>query len=482
MGGRHMPSTQRQEPRLDLTYSTATDVARLVAAGEISASEAVEGSLARLAVTETRLNSFVTVTADEARRDAQAADLRRRRGDPLGPLHGVPVSVKDLIAVGGVRFTSGSRSMAQNIAAVDAVAVERLRKAGAIIIGKTTTSEFGCKAVGESPLTGSTRNPWDLSKTAGGSSAGAAASVAAGVTAIAVGTDGGGSIRIPAALTGLVGVKPQFGRVPVYPTPATPTLAHVCPMARSVRDAALLFEVLAGYDSRDAHSVLQPAPNVVAACGRDPRPLRIAWSPTFGYAPVDPEVRAIAERAARTFADFGCVVDEVDAPFGADSAELWTAEFYAGIGARLGPVLRNSPSTLDPEVAAVVERAIAVRAEDYYRAVFGRYAFRERVRRFFEDYDLLLSPTLPVAGVDAGVAIPPGLADRNIVTWVCYTYPFNLTGQPAASIPAGFTAAGLPVGLQLIARPYREEDLFTAAAAFEEVRPWASRKPPQWDE
>jgi aspartyl-tRNA(Asn)/glutamyl-tRNA(Gln) amidotransferase subunit A len=471
-----MPSNS-QGPTIDLTYRDATDVARLISAGEISAAEAVESSLARLEATEPRLNAFAAVLAAEARRDAQAADLRRRRGDPLGPLHGVPVSVKDLIAVGGAPFTLGSRSMAHNIAPADAASIERLRIAGAVVIGKTTTSEYGCKAVGDSPLTGSTRNPWDLSKTAGGSSAGAAASVAAGVTAIAVGTDGGGSIRIPAALTGLVGVKAQFGRVPVYPTAATPTLAHVCPMARTVRDAALLLTALAGYDPRDPSSVPLPAPEVVAACGRDPRPLRIAWSPTFGYAPVETEVRAIAERAARAFADFGCPVDEIETPFGADSADLWTAEFYAGIGARLGPVLRERPGTLDPDVAAVVLRATAVRAEDYYRAVFGRYEFRERVRRFFEHYDLLLSPTLPVSGVDAGVAVPPALADRNIVTWVCYTYPFNLTGQPAASVPAGFTAAGLPVGLQIVARPYREEDVFCAAAALESARPWVARRP-----
>ena len=260
------------------------------------------------------------------------------------------------------------------------------------------------------------------------------------MTAIAVGTDGGGSIRIPAALTGLVGVKAQFGRVPVYPTAATPTLAHVCPIGahRSRRGAAA--DRAGRLRPRDPSSVPLPAPDVVAACGRDPRPLRIAWSPTFGYAPVDPEVRAIAERRRARSRTSAARWTRSTTPFGADSADLWTAEFYAGIGARLGPVLRERPGTLDPDVAAVVERATAVRAEDYYRAVFGRYEFRERVRRFFEHYDLLLSPTLPVAGVDAGVAVPPALADRNIVTWVCYTYPFNLTGQPAASVPAGFLA------------------------------------------
>jgi aspartyl-tRNA(Asn)/glutamyl-tRNA(Gln) amidotransferase subunit A len=235
--------------------------------------------------------------------------------------------------------------------------------------------------------------------------------------------------------------------------------------------------VLAGYDARDPASVAQAVPDVVRSCERDPRSLRIAWSPTFGYAPVQPEVRAIAERAAQAFVAMGCRVDEIEAPFGEDPADLWTAEFYAGIGARLGPVLRDSPSLLDPDVAVIVAKALAMPIADYHRAVAGRYALRERMRQFFELYDLLLSPTLPVAGVAAGVAIPPGLDDRNLVTWVCYTYPFNLTGQPAASIPAGVTAAGLPVGLQMVSRALREEDLFCAAAAFEAARPWAHRYP-----
>jgi aspartyl-tRNA(Asn)/glutamyl-tRNA(Gln) amidotransferase subunit A len=458
-------------------FRTARDLARAVISRELSPVDAVESSLARLEATEPRLRSFVTVLADQARDDARRAEAQLRERKAPGPLCGVPISVKDLIAVGGAPLTFGSRSMADNVAPADAVAVERLRQAGAIIIGKTTTSEFGCKAVGDSPLTGSTRNPWDLSKTAGGSSAGAAASVAAGVTAVAVGTDGGGSIRSPAAMTGLFGVKAQFGRVPVFPVAANPTLAHVCPIGRDVRDVALLLGVLSGYDARDPHSAPIAVPDYLAACERDPRPLKIAWSPSFGYAAPDAEVCAIAEAAARTFSELGCVVEEVDAPLGPDPATMWTAEFYAGVAARLAPTLRERRDLLDPEVAATVEQALRMDAETYGCAVRMRYAFRESTRKFFEAYDLLLSPTLPVAGVDVGVSIPPRFEDRNLVTWVSYTYPFNLTGQPAASIPAGFTRGRLPVGVQLVARAYREDDLMTAAAAFETARPWAQHQP-----
>ena len=469
--------TPRDPATGEVCFGTARETARRIAAREMDPVAALATSLDRLRATEEHLRSFVSVLDDTARREAEYLAQRQAAGEPLGPLHGVPVSVKDLIAVGGAPLTFGSRSMAGNVATADAPSVERLRRAGAIIIGKTTTSEFGCKAVGDSPLTGPTRNPWDLAKTAGGSSAGAAASVAAGVTSIALGTDGGGSIRIPAALCGLFGVKAHFGRVPVFPVAATPTLAHVCPIGRDVRDVALLLSVIAGFDARDPHSVHERTPDFVSACERDPRQLRIAWSPTFGYATPEPEVRLIAESAAKTFAAMGCAVEEIDAPFGDDPAEVWSAEFYAGVGTRLANVLATQRELLDPEVAAIVERALALPADKYHEAVQRRYALRERMRQCFEQYDLLLSPTLPVAGVDVGINVPAGLPGRNLVSWVSYTYPFNLTGQPAASIPAGFTRGGLPVGLQLVARPYREEDLFAAAAAFEAARPWAQRRP-----
>ncbi len=470
--------TRQDESIDDACFRTARATAGRIASRELLPAEALATSLDRIQATEARLHSFVTVLADPARQDAEYLEQRQSAGEPLGPLHGVPVSVKDLIAVGGAPFTFGSRSMANNIAAADAASVQRLRRAGAIIIGKTTTSEFGCKAVGDSPLTGQTCNPWDITKTAGGSSAGAAASVAAGVTSIALGTDGGGSIRIPAALCGLFGVKAQFGRVPVFPVAATPTLAHVCPIGRDVRDVALLLSVVSGFDARDPHSVHEHAPDFLSACERDPRHFRIAWSPTFGYATPEAEAREIATSAAKAFAAMGCTMEEVDAPFGDDPADIWSAEFYAGVGTRLATAFNTQRELLDPEVAAIVERALALPADKHHQAVQRRYEFRERVRQCFERYDLLLSPTLPVAGVDVGISVPESLAGRNLVSWVSYTYPFNLTGQPAASIPAGFTRAGLPVGLQIVARPYREEDLFSAAAAFEVVRPWTQHRPP----
>ena len=462
----------------DLLYRSAVELRELVLSKEVSPVELLDHSLARLEEVEPRLNSFVTVTEDVARAAARSAEKAVMDGDPPGLLHGLPLSVKDLIAMDGVRWTFGSKSTADNVAAFDAPAVERVRKAGAVILGKTTTSEFGCKAVGDCPLTGITRNPWDLSKTPGGSSAGAAASVAAGVTPFALGTDGGGSVRIPGSLTGLFAVKPQFARVPIFPESAAPTLSHVGPMTRTVRDAALLLTAMAGFDRRDPFSVSEPVPDFLAACDRPVAGMRIAWSPTLGYANPEAEVVELCEQAVGTLEELGCEVELVDKVMERDPIDMWNSEFYASIGTRLNPVLSGQPELLDPAVAAMLSGALDQNVEEYWTRVFDRYRFREEMRRFMESYDLLVSPVLPVPAFDVGLNVPPQIPAANAVSWVTYTYPFNLTGQPGASLPVGWTQDGLPVGLQLISKSLRETDIFRLAAAFEAARPWADRKPP----
>ena len=453
-------------------YATASEIRAAIVRGEVSATEVMAKTLSRMEAVEPVLNAFVTPMPEHAMEAARAADKLLAEGREPGLLHGVPISVKDLINVGGVKTTFGSRTMADNVAEADAPAVERVRAAGACVIGKTTTTEFGCKAGGgDSPLSGVTRNAWDTSKTTGGSTAGAPTSVAAGVTPFALGTDGGGSIRIPASFCGVFGMKAQFGRVPVFPTSATPTLGHVAPMARSIRDAALLLGVISGFDARDPASVSEPVPDYLAACEAAIDGMRVAWSPTLGYARPTLEVLEIVEGAVRTFEDFGCSVELVEEVM-EDPVDIWNAEFYAGAGTRLKDALRNSRELLDPAVAEILEGAIRGTVEEYYAKVFARYELREKVRRFFELYDLLLTPTLPVPPFEAGVNVPPELPERSIVSWVYYTYPFNLTGNPAASIPCGFTEDGLPVGLQLVTGTNRETDLLRAAAAFEAAHPW----------
>ena len=464
----------------DLAYQSAFELARLIRSKQVSPVEIMAQCVARIDVLEPRLNCFVTRTSELAMEAARRAEQAVMSGGPLGLLHGIPVSVKDLIAVGGVRFTFGSRTARDNIAEADAPAVERLKAAGACIIGKTTTSEFGCKAAGDSPLTGITRNPWNTAKTPGGSSCGAAASVAAGISPFALGTDGGGSVREPSALCGLFGIKAQFARVPVYPTSATPTLAHVGPLARTVRDAALLLTAIAGFDARDPFSVAQDVPDFVATCDRPIKGMKIAWSPTLGYAKPTAEVVATTEAAVAVFESLGCHVELVENVVDEDPAELWTSEFYAGIGTRLNRQYQETPELLDPALLDVLHRALDQPFATYYGNVFKRYALRESMRQFFGNYDLLLTPQTPVPAFDVGVDVPREFPDRNICSWQYYTYPFNLTGQPAASVPAGFTKDGLPVGLQIVARINHESDIFSAAAAFERARPWADRRPPQF--
>lgn len=456
-------------------FATIEDLSGGYSRKAFSPTEVLADVVRRLEVIEPKLNMFAHLDLDLAATQARAAEARMIRGELRGPLDGVPTSVKDLIAVAGMPQRSGSRTTSATVVGSDAPSVERLRAAGAVILGKSTTSEFGCKGVGDSPLTGTTRNPWDPTKTPGGSSAGAAAMVACGLVPYALGTDGGGSLRIPAALTGLYGVKAQFGRVPVFPTSATPTLAHVGPLSRTVDDAATVLTVIAGYDPRDPFSVGGPKPDFVRAT-RSHRQMRIAWSPTLGYGRVDPEVAEITARAVQALAGAGHIVEELDRCF-EDPIALWTAEFYAGVGTRLRQSLTQESDILDPAVLDVLRAAVAQDLRSYYDSVFQRYAFREKVRALFEPYDLLITPTLPVAAFDVGLDVPPGFEDRNIVSWATFTYPFNLTGQPAASFPAGFNSAGMPVGLQVIAKPHDELAILSLIAEHDRRKRGFSRHP-----
>ena len=464
----------------DYPYTSAIDLRQAIASREVSPVEVMRQCLERAHALEPQLNCFVTLTPEEALGAAARAEKAVMAGEPLGALHGIPISVKDLIAMGGVKQTFGSRTMAENIAPADAPAVQRVKAAGACIIGKTTTTEFGCKGGGPSPLTGITRNPWDLSKTPGGSSLGAASSVAAGVTPFALGTDGGGSIRLPSSFSGLFGIKGQFGRVPVFPTAATPTLAHVGPLARTVRDAALLLGVISGHDRRDPFSVAGPVPDYLGACELPLKGLRIAWSATLGYGKPQPDVLLACERAVQILQGLGCEVvpwESKGTTTFADPLDLWMAEFYAGVGTRLKTTLQGAKDLLDPAVARMLEPALHQTLENYYSKVFRRYELREAMRAKFEVIDLLITPTTPCPAFDAGADAPAG-NEENIIAWMAYTYPFNLTGQPAASVPVGFTSAGQPIGLQMVAKINHEVDIFRAAAALESAQPWAQARPP----
>ena len=455
----------------EFDYKSALELRRLVARKEVSPVELTRRALEKAEAVQGVLNPFYFLMPDEAMKAARTAEQAVMNGAPLGLLHGIPFSAKDLMAVGGVRYSSGSKTMANNIAPADAPAVERAKATGAILIGKTTTSEFGCKPVGDSLLTGITRHPWNTDKTPGGSSAGAAASIAAGVTPFGLGTDGGGSVRIPCAFTGLAGIKGTFARVPVWPASATPTLGHVGPLARSMKDAALLFTAIAGYDPRDPFSIAGPVPDVLGACEASIAGMRVAWSPTLGYAKPDPEVVKIVEAAVKKLEDLGAHVETVETVFDADPMDLWTAEFYAGVGTKLRSFIENRRDELDPAVAEILVQALSQDMKSYYEKVFARYALRDKMTAFFENYDALISPVIPVTSLEVGKNIPDHISDRNLVSWVYYTYPFNLTGQPAAAVCAGVASDGMPVGLQVAGRCLGEAEIVRIAAAVERIQP-----------
>ena len=463
----------------DPLWRSALDLAALIRTKQVSPTEVTDLVLARIEALNPRLNAFCRVAADGARAAAREAEIAVMKSEPLGLLHGVPFSVKDVLDTRGIPTTHGSRLFADSIPDRDSVAVGRLREGGAVMLGKTTTSEFGHKAITESPLFGITRNPWDLACTPGGSSGGAAAAVASGLGPIALGTDGGGSVRIPAAFCGVFGFKPSYGRVPVYPASAGWShVSHVGPIARTVRDAAAVLDVIAGADDRDRHSLPGTSGPYLAACDEPVRGLHVAWSVDLGYAAVDPEVRRLCENAAAEFESLGCHV-EVVSPGWENPEEcfstLLAAQFYAAWSDRLPA---DEP-LMDRSLVRFIRKGGAVTARDYLVAAAAVEAYWEEVRGFLERFDLLLTPTVAVPPFPAGQSPPREIAGDavSVLGWMPFTYPFNLTGQPAASLPVGFGDSGLPVGLQIVGRRHADRAVLAAAHAFETACPWVGRRP-----
>ena len=451
-----------------LDFISVSELSKLIKNKEVSPTELLDSTLKKIEKLDPILNSFAFLDIEGAKILAKESEKRMMSNSLLSELDGIPTSIKDLIAQKNLPQRFGSKTTSDNLVSADAPSVERLRNAGAVLLGKSTTSEFGCKGVGDSPLTGVTRNPWNIKLTPGGSSCGAASMVAAGIVPYAIGTDGGGSIRIPAALTGLFGIKAQFGRVPVYPTSATPTLAHVGPLTRNVLDACKVLQIISGKDFRDPFTVTENVP-IYENFIKEKKSYKIAWSPTLGYGKNDSNVMKILDNAIKNISSLGYKIDTIDKVLDEDPVNLWNAEFYAGVGTRLKSVIENSPDLIDPAVLGVLKVAINQKMNDYYSLVFQRYAFREKMRIFFDQYDLLITPTLPCAAFEVGLNVPKNMPDKNIVSWVTYTYPFNLTGQPAASINAGYTSENLPVGMQVIGKNNREIDVLNFCNQFENI-------------
>jgi aspartyl-tRNA(Asn)/glutamyl-tRNA(Gln) amidotransferase subunit A len=463
----------------DLCYTPAVELARLIRAKAISPVEVMDAVLARAEALNPKLNAICTWTADMARSRARVAEQAVMRGEKLGRLHGVPVTIKDLAFTKGVRTMAGSWIHAERVPEVDAPFVERLAAAGAIAIGKTTVPEFGWKGCGDSPLTGVSHNPWRHGMNAGGSSTGAAICAAAGIGPIHQGSDGAGSIRMPAGFCGVFGLKPSYGRVPYTPANNNDHMSHAGPITRTVADAALMLKVMAGPDDRDQVSLPDTPADYLARLDDGIAGLRVAFSPDLGYLPVDTEVASIVRAAVPAFEELGCQVEEIDPGWG-DPIAIEHVFYAANAAGNHGIHLKRWGERMDPGLVALIQDGMRHSAADYVRARGRRLEYYDRVRRFFERFDLLLTPTLSVVAFPVGRLIPEHWQQHpwDWIRWAGFSYPFNLTWLPAATCPCGFTAEGLPVGLQIVAGRHRDLRVLQAAHAFERARPWADRRPP----
>ncbi len=450
---------------------TATEMLAAYRSGSLSPVEATRAVLERVERLDPRVNAFCLLDPDAALGAARDAQARWRRGEPCGLLDGVPVSIKDILLTAGWPTLRGSRTVdAAGPWTVDGPPVARLRAHGAVLFGKTTTPELAWKGVTDSPLTGITTNPWDPTRTAGGSSGGSAAAVALGMGPLSVGTDGGGSVRIPAAFTGITAHKPTYGRVPHHPASPFGTLAHVGPMARTAADAALLLDVISGADPRDPWA-LAPADPAAARLGGGVAGLRVAASPALGYVEVHPEVAAAFAAAVQTFVALGAIVSEADPGF-ADPVEPFEVLWFAGVAASIAHLPAAQRAVLDPGLVEIAEQGARSTALEYLAAMGVRNALGTRMGEFHTRYDLLLTPTLPIPAFEAGVEVPAGWPRERWTSWTPFTYPFNMTQQPAASVPCGFTAGGLPVGLQIVGPRHADGAVLAAAHAFQQATDW----------
>jgi len=465
----------------EIYWMSAVALSEAVRRRELSPVEILDSILERIEECNPKINAIVTLDEGGARKSAKDAERKVERGEKIGPLHGIPVTIKDLIFTQGMRTTFGSKLFECYVPDEDAVTVARLKEAGAIILGKTNTPEFGLIAVTDNLVFGHTRNPWDTTRTSGGSSGGAAAAVAAGMCPVALGSDGGGSIRIPASLCGVYGFKPSFGRIPRYPTLRSfETLACQGPITRTVCDAALMMDIMVGRDDRDRFSLPGGKTNYLDRLEEGVAGRKMAYSSDLGYAVVDPRVKEVTRKAALEFEELGCEVHEVDLDIpdmGGDLAVMVAAEAATANESYLEEWKEKGY----PLYKGLLKLEKSLTARDYVRVQFKREKLWDRIRKIFERYDFLLTPATAIPAFELeerGPASPREIAGKPISpnAWIAFTYPFNFTGQPAASVPCGFVD-NLPIGLQIVGNRYGDLGVLQASRAFEEAFSWQGEKP-----
>lgn len=455
--------------------------AQQIRTGEYSSEQLVGNCLKQIETHNPTLNAFGDVYAQQALEQAAQCDRERESGNLRGPLHGVPFGIKDLFSTAGLRTTKGSLTALNNVPDSDAPIIERLKAAGAIIIGKTATTEFGWTGSSYSRVFGHGRNPWNPELTSGGSSSGSAISVAARMVPASLGSDGGGSVRIPGAFCGIFALKASLGRIPTWPWSATEMLSHAGPMTRTVRDSALLFDLLSGPDARDHQALPAKTESWLARCDQPLPPLRVHYSPTLFNTPVDARIAACVEQAVEQIAHALPVTLTARPLDWASPFETFDTLWSGGRGVAYGAALQQQLDQLDPGFAALIARAQHLNLADYLAAQKHRAQFAGQVHALFDDVDVLITPTLPILPFAADRHVPEaqeeGHSGVEWARWTPFTWPFNLSGNPAATIPCGFTPEGLPVGLQVIGRRYAEGDVLQFCAALEALMPWDQHTP-----
>lgn len=461
----------------DLTDLTAVELLAGYREGTISPVDSTQAALDAIEAVDKDVNAFVSVEAESALQEARESEERWRKGQPLGPGDGVPTSIKDIFYTRGWPTLRGTNLISADAAwEHDAPCVARLRETGAVLIGKTTTPEFAWKGVTDSLRHGSTGNPRAAGLTSGGSSGGSATAVGLGMGPWSVGTDGGGSVRIPAAFTGTVAIKPTYGLVPMFPASPFGTLAHAGPMTRTVEDTALLLDVITGFDSRDWSALPTPTRSFLDGLNDGVKGIRIAFSPTLGFGTNDPEIERLVGAAVEVLADAGAIIEEVD-PGIQDPVEAFHVLWFAGAAKVLEAYGPDAITKVDPGLRRSIEEQGDLSASDFLDATAVRMDLGVKMGLFHETYDLLLTPTLPIPAFPRGTDAPEGWHSPNWTSWTPYTYPFNMTQQPAVSVPCGFTQAGLPAGLQIIGPRHADRKVLRAAQAYEKAAAWGTERP-----
>ena len=469
----------------DICFMSAYDMLDAIKRQELTSEDITEALIERIEKINPIVNAYCTTTFDLAREMAKNADNAVKKGEPLGVLHGIPTSIKDLMMTKGIRTTYGSLLHEDFIPEEDDVAVIRLKEAGAVLIGKSNTPEFGHIALTNNKIFGETKTPWDVERNSGGSSGGAAAAVASGLAPLALGSDGGGSIRVPSSCCGVYGLKPTFGRIPSYPRIGVvfKSMDHYGPITRYVKDAALMLNVMKGHHPADPDSFPDDNIDYVKILENKPKKLKIGYSMTLGFGKVlEEEVKDNVLNSVKKFEQFDWDVEE--AKIKMRTPELAFNTLVAvGYAYDLQKDYDKRLEDLSPDLKATIRFGLDTSAMNVGKAKEQRKKVYEVLYQYFQNYDILITPTLPCPAIkpkwqESGTVFPIiGKKALNITSWMTYTYPFNMSGLPAASIPSGWTNSGLPIGMQIVGKRYDEKTVLQVSKAFEEIAPWQDRRP-----